>query len=104
MQQFVIIAYDATDAGAFDRRMAAREAHMEAMAQARKNGQMICGVALLDEAGKMIGSNIVVNMPDRASVDAWLAAEPYVTGKVWEKITVLPAKIGQTFQDLIIKQ
>lgn len=101
MQQFVIIAYDAKDEGAQARRMTAREAHMQAMSEARKNGQMICGVALLDEAGKMIGSNVVVNMPDRASVDAWLAVEPYVTGKVWEKITVLPAKIGPTFQDLI---
>lgn len=101
MQQFVIIAYDAKDEGAMARRMVAREAHMEAMAQARKNGQMICGVALLDDAGKMIGSNIVVNMPDRASVDAWLAAEPYVTGKVWDNITVIPAKLGDSFKDLL---
>ena len=101
MPQFVILAYDATDTGALDRRMANREAHIAAMTKSRAEGKMICGLALVDDAGKMIGSNVIVNMADRAEVDAWLAAEPYVTGKVWEKITVMDAKIGPTFADMI---
>lgn len=101
MQQFVILAYDATDENALERRMAARTAHMQAMTEARAKGNMICGAALLDDAGKMIGSNIVVNFPSRAEVDAWLASEPYVAGKVWEKITIIPAKLGDTFKDLL---
>ena len=104
MQQFVIIAYDAKDEGAMARRMSARTAHTEAMAEARENGNMICGAALLDEAGKMIGSNIIVNYPSRKELDAWLAAEPYVTGKVWDNITVIPAKLGDSFKDLLIKK
>ncbi len=101
MQQFVIIAYDAKDEGAMARRMAAREAHTKAMAQARENGNMVCGAALLDDAGKMIGSNIIVNYPSRKELDEWLAAEPYVVGKVWDNITVIPAKLGDSFKDLI---
>ncbi len=101
MQQFVIIAYDAKDEGAMERRMAARAAHTQAMAESRKNGNMICGAALLDESGKMIGSNIIVNYPSRKELDEWLAVEPYVVGKVWENITVIPAKLGDTFKDLI---
>lgn len=101
MQQFVILAYDATDDGALARRMACREAHTKAMAQARADGNMVCGLALLDDAGKMIGSNVIVNFPSRAEVDAWLAVEPYVVGKVWDKITVINAKLGDSFKDLV---
>jgi uncharacterized protein len=101
MPQFVILAYDATDEGALERRMANREAHIAAMTQARAQGKMICGLALLDATGKMIGSNVIVNMESRAEVDAWLATEPYVSGKVWESINVLDAKIGPTFADMI---
>lgn len=104
MQQFVIIAYDAKDADAMARRMANRQAHTEAMAQARKDGNMICGAALLDDSGKMIGSNIIVNYPSRKELDEWLAKEPYVTGKVWDNITVIPAKLGDSFKDLLQKQ
>lgn len=99
--QFVVIAYDATDADAINRRMAARDAHTKAIAVARTEGKMLCGAALLDDTGKMIGSNIILNFPDRASVDAWLAVEPYVVGKVWENITIIPAKLGDSFKDLL---
>ncbi|MEQ1789407.1 MAG: YciI family protein [Rickettsiales bacterium] len=102
--QFVIIAYDATDADAMARRMAAREAHTKAMAQARENGNMICGAALLDDAGKMIGSNVIVNYPSRKELDEWLATEPYIVGKVWDNITIIPAKLGDTFKELIKEQ
>jgi uncharacterized protein YciI len=101
MPQYVILAYDAKDEGAMERRMEARAAHIEEMSKARANGNMVCGLALLDDDGKMIGSNVVVNFPTRADVDAWLASEPYVTGKVWDNISVLPAKIGDSFKDLI---
>ena len=30
-------------------------------------------------------------------LDAWLAAEPYVTGKVWENIQIIPCKISPMF-------
>ena len=102
MQQFVIIAYDATDAGALERRMACREAHTKAMAEMRASGNMLCGLALLDDAGKMIGSNVVVNFPTREDVDKWLEKESYVTGKVWENITIINAKLGDSFKDLLV--
>jgi uncharacterized protein len=102
--QFVIIAYDAKDEGAMARRMAARDAHTKAMAEARANGNMICGAALLDDNGKMIGSNIIVNYESRKELDVWLAKEPYVSGKVWDNITVIPAKLGDSFKDLLMNK
>ncbi|MCU0554796.1 MAG: hypothetical protein MUF17_08555 [Syntrophales bacterium] len=39
----------------------------------------------------------VVDFPTRADVDAWLKTEPYVTGGVWKKIEVLPARVPPMF-------
>jgi hypothetical protein len=52
---------------------------------------------LLDERGNMTGSALIVDFPDRAALDHWLAEEPYVTGKVWQRIEILPCKIGPSF-------
>ncbi len=95
--QFMLIAYDATDENALERRMASREKHFEQVAKMKTQGQVHMGGALLDDNGKMIGSTMVLEFPDRKAVDAWLEIEPYVTGKVWEKIQVLPYKIAPLF-------
>jgi uncharacterized protein YciI len=96
--QFLIIAYDAKDAGALERRMANRTAHIAYTDRFKPAGHMHTGAAILDEGGKMIGSCMIVEFPSRTEFDAWLAEEPYVTGKVWTEIQVIPCKIGPSFQ------
>jgi uncharacterized protein YciI len=93
--QFLIIAHDGTDEGALDRRMAAREAHLVGARAMKADGSMIVGGAILDDDGRMVGSSCIVEMPDRAAVDAWLATDPYVTGDVWRKIEVRPFRCAQ---------
>jgi uncharacterized protein YciI len=93
--QFLIIAYDGTDEGALERRMAAREAHLVGTRAMKASGSMIVGGAILDDDGRMVGSSCIVELPDRAAVDAWLAADPYVTGDVWRKIKVRPFRCAQ---------
>lgn len=102
MPQYILIAYDAKDAEAPNRRMAMREAHLESVKKARANGNALAGLAIIENE-KMAGSVIVTNFDSRAEFDAWLAVEPYITGKVWDDITVLDAKIGPSFEDLIQK-
>lgn len=101
MKQFIILAYDAKDADAMNRRMAARQAHLELVTRMRAAGQIIFGIALLDKDEKMIGSMMVGNFNSREECDHWLAVEPYVTQKVWHDITVLDGKLPPTFSDLI---
>ncbi len=103
MKQFILIAYDAKDEGAYDRRLKSRAAHIEYINTWRAKGNVICGVAITDDAGKMIGSVIVANFPSRAEFDEWLKGEAYVIGKVWDDITVLNGQLGPSFQDLIKK-
>ncbi len=95
LQQFVLIAYDGTDPDALSRRMAARPAHLENVRRLKAKGQFTEGGAILNEAGQMIGSVMIVAFPSRAALDAWLAGDPYVTGKVWERIQVQPYRSAQ---------
>jgi len=95
--QFVVIATDGTDEGALDRRMAARAAHLQTCADSLAKGEQIIGAAMLNDAGKMYGSVQIMDFPDRAALDEWLKREPYVSGKVWEKIEIIPCKVPDTF-------
>lgn len=95
--QFLILAYDAKDPDALKRRMEAREGHLATVARYKEMGHMHMGAALLDDAGNMIGSTLVVEFPSRKELDGWLDEDPYVTQKVWEDITITPCKIAPSF-------
>ena len=82
--QFIIKAYDGPDM--LEKRMEVRPDHLEGMKVLGK--QIICAGGLLDDEGKMKGSALVMEFPDRAAVDAYLANEPYVVAGVWQKIEV----------------
>ncbi len=94
MQQYLIHAYDYTDSQALERRMAVRPAHFELMKQLKASDNFILGGAILDDEGKMIGSNAIFQFESREALDAYLAKEPYILGKVWEKIEISPFKVA----------
>jgi uncharacterized protein YciI len=89
--QFVITALDYTDEEALGRRLANREAHLAGAKKLVAEGKIISGGAIIGDNGRMLGSTLHVDFPDRESLDAHLATDPYVTGKVWEKIEIRPA-------------
>src|SRR4051812_16811596 len=95
--QFLIIAHDGEDDQALSRRLAAREQHLALSTAGVETGEQLLGAAILDDAGKMRGSAMIVDYPSRKEVDEWLKKEPYVTGGVWKKVEVLPCKIGPSF-------
>ena len=93
---FIVIGRDGTDEGALERRKAVREAHLENIES--YGAKMIMGAATLsEEGGTMNGSVMMVDFPDRAAFDEWFNNEPYVTGKVWDQVEVIPAQMGPTF-------
>ncbi len=93
--QFILIGYDGTDAGALDRRMAVRGEHLEKIEILKKSGEFLFGGAILDDSGKMIGSTIVYEFPDRAALDEKLKDEPYFTKGVWKKIEIHPFRMAK---------
>ena len=88
--QFLVTAYDGTDPDAPARRQAVREAHLAGARQLTEQGRFLIGGAILDDDGRMIGSCVIADFPDRAALDEWLDNDPYVTGDVWRKIDVRP--------------
>ncbi|MFA6208889.1 MAG: YciI family protein [Candidatus Obscuribacterales bacterium] len=95
--QFIVTGLDGDDADALARRTAVREAHLEGVVELKKAGKILFGTAILDDSEKMIGSVMVVDFADRAELDLWLKAEPYVTGDVWRKIEVAPCRVAPMF-------
>lgn len=92
--QFLLIAYDGTDPEASERRMKNRPVHLEKISGLRKSGHFLFGGAILDAEGRMTGSMIVYEAPDRETLDELLIDEPYIYGKVWEKIEIKPFRLA----------
>lgn len=93
--QFLLIAYDATDVEAPDRRLKSRSEHLEKIAHVKKAGHFLFGGAILDDNGKMIGSMILYETAHREELDNLLLDEPYIYNKVWEKIEIKPFRLAQ---------
>ena len=82
--QFLVKAYDGENM--LEKRMSVRPRHLEGMAGLGKH--IVCAGGLLDDEGKMKGSALVLEFPDRAALDEYLNREPYVVEGVWEKVEV----------------
>lgn len=94
MPQFLVLAYDFTDAEAGERRLAVRPTHLEKLKPLIGSGAILSAGAILDDAGtKVIGSALVMEMASRAALDDWANNEPYRKGRVWERIEVIPLRI-----------
>jgi uncharacterized protein YciI len=94
MAQFLLLAYDGTDDSAKARRAAVRPAHFEGIKPMVAKGELRAAGAILDDAGKMIGSAVMAEFPSRVELDAWLAREPYVKEGVWQKIEIRPFRMA----------
>lgn len=95
MPQFLILAKDYTDAEALQRRLAVREAHLNRMRVEKAAGRFIIGGAKLNNEGHMYGSMLVVQLENKEAVKQWINEDPYITGKVWEHVEILPFKIAE---------
>jgi uncharacterized protein YciI len=94
MPQFLILADDYKDAEALNRRLSVREHHLKRMQSEKAEGRFVIGGAKLNE-GKMVGSMLVVNLDDEEAVKKWINIDPYITGKVWENVQILPFRIAE---------
>jgi len=88
--QFLVIAYDGTDAGALERRLAVREKHLDDARGLRDSGVLSVGGALLDDADTMIGSAMIMEAADEDALRALLEADPYRRGNVWQRFEIWP--------------
>ena len=82
--QYIIRAYDGENM--LEKRMEVRPRHLEGIA--KLGSQVVVAGGLLDEMGRMKGSVLVLEFPDRTALDVYLNQEPYMVEGVWEKIEV----------------
>lgn len=93
--QFIVIARDYKDG--LQKRLEVREKHIALGDKMVGEGNALYGAALLNEKGDMNGSVYILDFPSRKELDEYLKTEPYVIGKVWENIEVIPCKVGPSF-------
>lgn len=95
MNQYLVSALDFTDAGALERRMHARPAHLESVKKLKNEGRYFIGGALLNPNGQMIGSTMIVQFETPEALQEWLQNDPYVKGEVWDQIDIKSFKVAE---------
>ena len=95
MPQFLILANDYKDPDALSRRMSVRKDHLQRMRIEKVAGRFIIGGAKLNEQGNMHGSMLVVQLENEDAVKEWVKEDPYIQGKVWEHVEILPFRIAE---------
>ncbi len=92
MPLFAVTCTDAPDSLA--KRLEVRPRHVERLKALHANGQIIlagpCPKNPADNTAGFYGSLLVLDFPDRANLDAWLADEPYLLEGVYTHIDVKP--------------
>lgn len=95
---FVINGYDFTDDKALERRMSVREKHMALIREMHTAGTVIFAAAKIDEVGNMCGSTLYLEVESEDEVQSYLEKEIYISGKVWDKVTVELCKVPPLFK------
>ncbi len=94
MNQYLITAYDHTDDGALQRRMNVRPHHLDGAKELKEKGHYVLGGAILDDAGKMVGSVMILQFESEEELENWKQSEPYITQNIWETVDVKPFKVA----------
>ncbi|QUJ76151.1 YciI family protein [Sulfitobacter albidus] len=71
--------------GALDVRVANRDDHI---AYLKSTDHVHLAGPLLDTAGQMCGSMIVLDVPDMARAEAWAEADPYARAGLFEAVSL----------------
>jgi len=95
MNQYIVTAYDHTDADALQRRMNVRPHHLDGAKTLKENGNYIVGGAILNEEGKMMGSVMIVQFETEEALEAWKQGEIYITAGIWETVDVKPFRVAE---------
>lgn len=95
MPSYLIIGRDHPNK--LERRLAARDAHVELGDKLVRDGKLTYGGAMLDDEGTMIGSILVGHFESRQELDDWLKIEPYVTEDIWSEVEIREFRVGPSF-------
>lgn len=75
--------------GALNIRKANREAHL---AYIKETGVVAQAGPLLDDAGEMIGSLVILEVEDMAAAQGWVDNDPYAKAGLFDSVELIPWK------------
>ncbi|WP_136636062.1 YciI family protein [Pseudooceanicola onchidii] len=84
---FALMAHDKP--GALEIRKANRDAHLAYIAD---TGVVAQAGPLLNDAGDMCGSLVILDVDDQAAADGWAENDPYAKAGLFESVAILPWK------------
>lgn len=67
-----------------------RGAHLDFVATCRE--VFLYGGPMLDEAGRVVGSLMVLDLPDRAALDAHMARDPYFVQGIFGSVEIFESR------------
>lgn len=100
MTWFMVLAQDSQpgDPAMAAQRQALRPQHLARLQALHEAGRVITAGALLLEADRpeagMSGSLLVLQFDDRATLDVWLADEPYLKAGIYQGFDVRPMRVA----------
>jgi uncharacterized protein len=83
---FVVIARDKPDPSL---RLAARADHLEFVSE--RQDMFVYGGPLIED-GTMVGSVLILDLPDRAALDSYLAADPYFARGIFDSVDIYESR------------
>lgn len=86
---FAITCLDKPDS--LELRLANRAAHLE-YSRGNTDKMLVGGPLLADDGQTMIGSLLIIDLPDRAAAEALMANDPYTRAGLFDSITIRPYK------------
>lgn len=89
MPHFLLVATDKPNA--LDLRASTREAHL---GYVRNSSLVKIGGPLLDDAGQMAGSMMVLEAEDLAAAQAFAAGDPYAIAGLFAKVELRPFRLA----------
>src|SRR6195952_2433540 len=94
MKQYLVTAYDHTNADTLQHRLNIRPHHLDGARELKASGNFIIGGAMLNDDGKMIGSVMILQFETEEELQAWQKGEPYITQKIWESVDIKPFRVA----------
>ncbi len=88
---YAVMAFDGPDPA---KRAAARDRHLAVITAWAAEGRLALGVPLFDTSFKPVASLMILSVPDRAGLDAYLTEEPFAAEGVWERVEAMPFRIA----------
>ena len=91
--RFSVIARDQPGPEGVALRDELRDAHMVNITRLFREGDVLLGAGFYDDDGVVRGSLVILDVPSRADVDAYLDSEPFQTAGLWATVEVTELRL-----------